>query len=141
MTTYIAQPNGYGCAIASLAMVAGYTYDEMEAWFISNGATRGRLEGGLHEGIWLEALGRLGFVYERRYIGDAISNGPRTTPWPPAPFAPIHICAAEVDVGSHAFVMLGDGSVLDPWKRERTTITHPDYIKVNQVAGVWPRPR
>lgn len=141
MTEYIAQPNSYGCAIASLAMIAGKTYDQMEQWMLDQGLSRSRMEAGLHEGIWLEALGRLGFVYERRYSGDAFLNGPRTTPWPPAPFAPIHICAAEVPNGySHAFVMLGDGTVLDPFKRERTSLAHPDYIKVNQVAGIWPRP-
>lgn len=140
MTRYIAQPNGYGCAIASLAMVADKTYDEMEAWFVAQGMSRARMQHGLHEGIWLEALGRLGFIYERRYSADSFLNGPRTTPWPPAPFAPIHICAAQVAGGSHAFVMLADGRVLDPYNAERTTITHPDYIQVNQVAGIWRRP-
>ena len=137
---YVAQPNAYGCAIASLAMVAGKTYEEMEQQLVDWGLARERMRHGLHEGIWLEALDRLGFVYVRRYSADSFLNGPRTTPWPPAPFAPIHMCAAQVSDGSHAFVMLADGSVLDPWKRERATIAHPDYIKINQVAGIWPRP-
>jgi hypothetical protein len=50
------------------------------------------------------------------------------------------MCSALVDVGSHAFVMLGDGTVLDPAKRERSTTAHPDYLEVHQVAGIWPRP-
>lgn len=139
-TTYVAQPNGYGCAIACVAMIAGKTYDEMESWILDQDLPRTRMEQGIHEGIYLEALDRLGFVYARRWRCDPFVNRCERPVWPPDPFAPIHLCTADVAVGHHAFVMLGDGSVLDPFKRERTTIAHPDYLKVDQVIGVWGRP-
>lgn len=88
----------------------------------------------------MEALARHGFVYEQRYRCDPFVNGVQRAEWPPAPFAPIHMCSAQVPTGWHAFVMLADGSVLDPFKRERTTIEHPDYREVSQVLGVWSRP-
>lgn len=140
MVRYVAQPNGYGCAIACVAMIVGKPYDEMETWFLEQGLPRTRMEQGLWEGQYMEALDRLGFVYVRRYRCDAFINGQQRDEWPPKPFAPVHICCADVPAGHHAFVMLADGSVLDPYKRERTSIAHPDYLKVDQVLGVWPRP-
>jgi len=133
---YVAQPNGYGCSIACVAMVLGKTYDEMEAWFLDAGLTRERMEKGLWRGIYYAALHRHGFALVERWHHDPIANvkGPV---WPIAPFAPVHICAVDVTVGSHAIVMAGDGTVLDPFKRERTTIDHPDYHKVDSITGVF----
>lgn len=136
---YVAQPNGYGCAIACVAMIAGMTYEEAEAWFAARGMERVRLQHGAHSGVWLEALDQLGFMYVQRYKYDAIRNGERDT-WPPTPFAPVHICSARVVAGQHAVVMLGDGSVLDPYKRERVSLWHGDYLSVDNVVGVWRRP-
>lgn len=140
MTAYVAQPNGYGCAIACVAMIVGKTYDEMEAWFIDQGLPRTRMEQGSHDGIWREALDRLGFVYVQRYRCDPFIGRCDRPVWPPAPFAPIHVCCATVAAGSHAVVMLADGGVLDPFKRERTSLAHPDYQEITQVVGVWRRP-
>jgi hypothetical protein len=137
---YIAQPNGYGCAIACVAMIVGKPYDELESWLLAQGLPRARMEQGLWEGQWMEALDRHGFVYVRRYRCDAFINGQQRDEWPPRPFAPVHVCTADVAAGHHAFVMLGDGSVLDPFKRERTNISHPDYRQVDSVTGVWRRP-
>ena len=140
MAEYVAQLDGYGCAVASLAMIAGWSYAEMKAWLATRGLTAKRMEGGLHEGIWTEALNQLGFVYERRYAHDSLAGATRM-PWPSAPFAPIHLCCVEVPSGeSHAIVMLDDGRVLDPWDRSRDSLAHPDYRKVNQIVGVWRRP-
>jgi hypothetical protein len=136
---YVAQPNDYGCAIASVAMVAGESYRAMEAWFIEQGLSVARMQQGLHSGIWMEALARLGFVYEQRYMYDALKNEPRAE-WPPRPFAPAHVCVADVAAGSHAFVMLDDGRVFDPFNAERMTLAHPDYLKISQVIGVRRRP-
>lgn len=140
MIRYVGQPNGYGCAIACVAMITGLTYDATETWMIAQGLPLARMVQGIHEGIYLEALDRLGFVYVRRYRCDPFHNRCDRPVWPPDPFAPAHMCSADVRAGHHAFVMLGDGSVLDPFKRERTTIAHPDYLRVDQVVGVWRRP-
>lgn len=40
MISYVAQPNGYGCAIACVAMIVDKTYDEMETWFRFTSAAR-----------------------------------------------------------------------------------------------------
>lgn len=137
---YVAQPNGYGCAIACVAMIVGKTYEEMEAWLAEQGMTRERMASGLYAHIYLEALDRHGFAYAQRYRCDPFTNRCDRPAWPPAPFAPIHLCCTNVAVGSHAVVMLADGSVLDPWNRERTSLAHPDYLQVTQVTGVWRRP-
>ena len=55
------------------------------------------------------------------------------------------ICTTSVASGSHAVVMLVDvdGAVLDPFKRERTSLFHPDYLEISQVVGtvgIWRRP-
>lgn len=139
MIAYVAQPNGYGCAIACVAMIAGRTYDEMEALFLEQGLSRERMERGSHSLIWLEALDRFGFAYVQRYKHDPIRNGARAS-WPPAPFAPVHICSTMVAAGQHAVVMLGDGVVLDPYKPERASLLHGDYLSVDNVVGVWRRP-
>jgi hypothetical protein len=137
---YVAQPNGYGCAIACVAMIVGKTYEAMEAWLLAQGLPRSRMELGIWEGQYMEALDRHDFVYVRRYRCDAFINGQQRDEWPPKPFAPVHICCADVDGGHHAFVMLADGRVLDPARPERTAITHPDYKRVDQVLGVWRMP-
>lgn len=137
MPTYVAQPNGYGCAIACAAMVVGKTYDEMESWLLEQGLSRERMERGAHEGIWLEMLARHGFAYVNRWRCDPFHNRCDRPVWPPEPFAPIHIFCADVTVGHHASVMLADGSVLDPFKRERTSLAHPDYRQIHQVVGIW----
>lgn len=133
----VAQPNGYGCAIACCAMILEKTYGEMEDWFLTNGLTRERMEKGVWSGIYREALYRHGWVGHERWFNDPLRNGPGGWRWPPAPFAPVHICAADVPAGHHAFVMLEDGRVLDPFKAERTSIDHPDYRHVDNVLGLW----
>lgn len=140
MTAYVAQPNGYGCAIACVAMIVGKTYDEMEAWFAEQGMSRERMERGLYDAIWREALHRHGFADEQRYRCDPFTGHCDRPVWPPASFAPIHICCVRVAAGSHAIVMLADGAVMDPFKRERTSLAHPDYLGISQVIGVWRRP-
>src|SRR5678815_1007995 len=129
MTAYVSQPNSYGCAIAYVAMIVGKTYDEMEAWFLEQGLARERMEAGIYDVIWREALDRHGFTHVQRYRCDPFRNRCDRSDWPPAPFAPTHICCADVAAGSHAVVMLADGAVLDPFKRERTSLAHPDYLQ------------
>lgn len=137
---YVAQPNGYGCAIACVAMIVDKTYDEMETWLLDHGLARSRMALGVHEAIWTEALARHGFSYVNRWRCDPFHNRCDRPVWPPSPFAPVHIFCADVPAGHHAAVMLGDGAVLDPFKRERTSIAHPDYLKIDQVVGIWRLP-
>lgn len=140
MIRYVAQPNGYGCAIACVAMIVGKSYQEMEDWFVAQGLKRDRMVQGIHSYIFFDALDRHGFSHVERWMNDPIANAPRAGEWPPAPFAPVHICGANVAGGHHAFLMLADGTILDPYKRERDSLRHPDYLSVDSVAGVWKKP-
>jgi len=135
---YVAQPNGYGCAIACCAMILGKSYEEVEAWIAERGCTRERLEKGLWDGMWHAVMVAHGYSLVQRHKFDALAQRVHDV-WPPAPFAPIHIACTTVSAGSHAAVLLADGSVLDPYKRERTTLTHPDYREVSSVTGFYPR--
>jgi hypothetical protein len=137
--SYVAQPNGYGCAIACVAMIVGKSYDEVEAWLVANGCSPTRYQRGLWDGIYQTILARHGFSYVQRYKFDAVSQQVHVA-WPPAPFAPVHIVCTCVSAGWHAVVMLADGSVLDPFKRERTSLAHPDYTDVSSVTGFYPMP-
>jgi hypothetical protein len=139
VVSYVAQPNDYGCAIACVAMIVGKTYADMEAWFLAHGLAPARMEKGVHDGVYFEALARHGFAYQQRWRCNPFTNVMRDD-WPPAPFAPVHICSGAVAAGHHAFVMLADGRVLDPWTTTRTTIDHPDYLQVHSVAGVYRMP-
>lgn len=99
MTWYVAQPNGYGCAIACVAMIVGKTYDEMEAWLVEQGLERARMERGLTDHVWREALAVHGYCYVQRFQCNAFTNRCDRSPWPPAPFAPLHIACVEVTTG------------------------------------------
>jgi hypothetical protein len=136
---YVAQPNGYGCTVACLSMIVGTTYETMESWLLAQGLPRTRLEQGLWDGQYLEALDRHGFVYIRRYRCDPFINGQQRSEWPPRPFAPVHMLCVDVTAGHHAILMTNDGGILDPFKRERTTLQHPDYREIVVIVGVWPR--
>lgn len=136
-TRYVAQPNGYGCAIACCAMILGKSYEAMEQWFLDAGCSRKRLEQGVWDGMYHSAMAQHGFSYVQHYHCEAISQVKRSG-WPLAPFAPVHIVTTHVAAGYHAIVMLADGSVLDPFKRERTTLAHPDYREVSSVTGFYP---
>lgn len=136
MIAYVAQPNGYGCAIACCAMVLGKSYEEMEAWLVANGCALSRLEKGMHSEMWPEILGNHGYSWRRVYQADMLKNTRREA-WPVPPFAPVHIAAVRVAGGSHAIVVLADGTVLDPYKRERTSLSHPDYLEVSSITGFY----
>ena len=127
---YVAQPNDYGCAIACCAMVLGKTYEETEADL----KARGFKGGSIYESIWEQYLHEYGFAMTRKYRHDCIANKTRDE-WPPEPWAPIHIVLLQATAGFHAVVMLADGTVLDPFKRERDTLRHPDYRAVDFVMG------
>jgi hypothetical protein len=137
IVSYVAQPNGYGCAIACMAMITARTYDEMESWLVEHGLARSRMVNGLHSEMWTQVLGDLGFANRRMWQTDTLTNVRRLA-WPPVPFATVHIAATRVGEGSHAVVVLADGAVLDPYKRERTTLTHTDYLEVSSVTGFYP---
>lgn len=128
---YVRQEEIDGCMVACVAMVAGKIYSEVRAMCAA------AYDRGIHEVIADNLLDELGFAVVRRYLHVPRLKTSRAA-WPCAPFAPAHIALVHVAAGAHAVVVEPNGAVLDPWKQERTTLAHSDYLKIDQVAGYFP---
>lgn len=126
----VAQEEPDGCLVACIAMVSGRSYAEIRAMCAAS------YNQGIHDVIADNVLDELGFAVRRRYRHNSRLKIDRTE-WPCAPFAPVHIFTADVPAGHHAAVLLSDGVVLDPWTTARTVLTHPDYLKIDSIAGYW----
>lgn len=133
----VRQKHARGCGVAALAMLTGDDYDAVAVYF---------------RGIDLDAKGLYlcglddylvdrGYAIARkkRYLGFFGGDGaPPREPWPPAPFADVHLCEVEVYEKApvyHFVVMLRDGAVLDPLADGPRRLS--DYHRVNSVAGVY----
>jgi hypothetical protein len=137
MTDLVRQEHDYGCGIASLAMVTGDTYDNVRGWLLANwpGGTQTPDEWltkrGIHKGIADYYLAAHGYVWRTVYSGWKLA------PWPPEPFAPVHLaCVQQPSNNSHYVVMRSDGAVLDPLDGEHKRLT--DWPSVYNVQGIWP---
>jgi hypothetical protein len=113
-------------------MVTGKTYEEIRFAFPRVDFAK--------EGIAFyqaEAyLAEHGYAVRRKTHFDPLL-GDHRDPWPCEPFAAMHMCEVIVPGGCHSIVLLGDGTVLDPWTAERTTLAHPDYLRLHFVAGIY----
>lgn len=128
----IAQEHPDGCGIATLAMLLDVPYGEALALL--------RVPYGQNAVVDVAmdaALVERGFAVQRRYRYDPLTGAPRPH-WPPPAWAPAHYALVRVAAGYHAVAVDARGRVLDPWKAERASLTHPDYLAVDQVVGVWP---
>jgi hypothetical protein len=145
----VEQIDDRGCAIACMAMVLGKTYPEIIAgWKEPTGGDpdlgrklKSETGSGLYYGDvvvnFAEVYG-VPTLVKRLYF-----NGTKQEPWPPQPFAPVHLCAVRVgrelkDSRSHFIVMDNAGVLFDPifganmpWHRYLDSI--PEC-----VIGVWP---
>lgn len=127
----VQQEETFGCAVASLAMVLGVTYREARALLPAANIDSGGI------GVWwtLRVAAERGWAYAERWEHYA-PEGRKREVWPPAPFAPVHICGVVTRANTpHAVVMLADGAVLDPWREGAFTLA--DYAEVHEVAGLW----
>lgn len=136
VTTLIRQVHEYGCGLASLAMISGWTYDEVRDWLVANWPAGSQTPGewleqrGIHKGIADYFLAENGYAWRTVYAGWG------QKPWPPEPFAPVHLAQVVQPSGnSHYVVMRSDGVVLDPLSDEPKRLT--DWSVVNNVQGVW----
>jgi hypothetical protein len=138
MTVLIRQEHDLGCAVASLAMVTGQTYEQVRAWILDHWtpAVMGQDPAGFltKSGVthycidWY--LGENGYAWRRKYNAHALGE------WPPPPFAPVHIAQVVQPSGATHFVVLtASGEVLDPMSDLPRTLS--DWERVNQVMGVW----
>jgi hypothetical protein len=131
---YIAQRTPWDCGICSLAMACGPSY---EAVFADLGEAAAK-----HEGINDDQIDRWLCAHDwawqtvarNRWTGEKFEP---VSPWPPSPFAPVHICFVEATIARHYCVMTFEGRVLDPFNPERQTLSHPDYKRVGTVRGLY----
>lgn len=134
---WVGQEDPSGCVVACFAMITGQTYAEAFA----------ELQHMWRDGVPFlgveSILGDRGWYYRRMSINrmhnsEAPGNWQRD-PWPPVPFAPLHLCNVTVAGGTGAFhgvVMLADGTILDPLTPEPRRLS--DYAKVTEVVGLLP---
>jgi hypothetical protein len=123
---WVPQEDSRGCCVACIAMVTGKTYQEVKAWFEMDFNDRGTSQHGIEE-----YLVEHGYTWARKTLYR--HNNQQRTPWPPEPFADVHICEVA-GTSSHAVVLLRDGTVLDPLTPEPKRLT--DYEKVYYVAAI-----
>jgi hypothetical protein len=130
--TYVKAVEDNSCMIACLAMVMGKTFDDvfadMDRYWKNEGHSMGT-----SDDAWIAYLSAHGYAIQdidHEYTPDErLIN-----PWPIKPFAPIHIVFVYSE-GSHAVVMLQDGTILDP-----TDIHYKsrhEYHRVYRIVGVW----
>ena len=135
---WVRQLHRNGCCVASVAMVAGKTYQEvrgMLAWPVE--------ERGAHEDIVCELLIELGFAYQLRYPYDRLSwtgkrygvQCHRREVWPPEPSADVHLACVDVPQGAHCVVWPRHVTVLDPDRPGTYTLS--DYSRLNWVIALF----
>jgi len=124
----------HDCALTALSMVTGEEYDSVAEYFDGIDFDKG--------GITYYALNSFlfdhGFSTARIFKYKGFKDCPQRTPWPPEPFADMHICEVlpyESSTFSHFIVMLRDGKIFDPAFSEIKKLS--DYHKVYNVAGVY----
>ncbi|MRI57769.1 hypothetical protein D8770_28315 [Methylobacterium sp. DB1607] len=129
MREHIRQNDRYGCVVACCAIVRGVPYAEVA----TDLGPPGR---GFTHDTWMEYLARHGFAFQFHYQYDCISGKVRD-PWPLSPWADLHICSVDAGhgPGSHAVVMLCDGTVLDPAADAPRRLN--DYASVAYMAAVY----
>lgn len=127
---HVMQKHKRGCSLASLAMLTGIDYDEILAYFPIDFN-----EQGIYEQCLDNYLVDHGFALSRKHKYPKF--GKQREPWPPLPFADMHLCNVKVNQDSpvtHFVIMLGNGDCFDPLT---TDIKHlSDYFEVNNVAGI-----
>lgn len=128
---YVPQKDMDGCLVAATAMVAGRSYDEIKAM-----CAKPYAKGHMFDLIARDVLADLGFAVMTRYRKIPRLDIYRDE-WPCGPFAPAHIVQTRVAAGTHAVAMDEAGNVFDPWKRKRTSLTHPDYLEIDYVDGFF----
>jgi len=127
---YVAQEEPGGCMVAAVAMATGHDYA-----FIRE-ACKDVYKDGIHWIIACDILADLGYAWMSRYEHRP-RFGMSREKWPCIPWAPAHIVVLEATQGPHAVATDAFGRVFDPWKRERTDLSHPDYGKIHHIEGIF----
>ena len=120
-------------------MVTGQTYAQDRDWIVAH--WRLQIMGYEWTDAWLAERGLSSpildwFLAEHGYVWRKVYIGWEPNPWPPEPFAPVHIAQVIQPSGNSHFVILqSDGLTLDPMSDEPRRLT--DWERVNFVQGIW----
>lgn len=143
MNQYVKQRSAIDCGIAALAMACNRTYERVAEGLVTGGSGLIRLSEamgteGLNDDLAKDWLRLQGWSWQEvaRNVWQRGGFHARR-PWPPHPFATVHICFVEATKGWHYCVLDFDGSVRDPAAKERTSLAHPDYKRVGSVIGLF----
>jgi hypothetical protein len=130
---WVGQKHANGCVPACVAMVLGESYEDVCAELTAQPQSG-------HDGDW-DAHG-IDYMPMDRLLGDRgyfirrVFVAWNLDPWPPQPFAPVHIAQVNQPNGhQHSVVMDGVGRVLDPLRRD-VPLRLYDWPKVNNVVGL-----
>lgn len=129
---YVESDDNVSCVLACLAMVTGKTVaqvrDGMRQYWYNEAA-----EQGTNDEAFEAYLSARGYAVQQ-ISHDYVPEDKLITPWPPDPWAPIHVCDVY-EHGPHAVVMLYDGVVLDPNDTGMKSLDQ--YHRVYAVQGIW----
>jgi hypothetical protein len=140
---HVQQECSGGCVIASLAMVSGRTFKEVQTEYPwvegDNGCDM--------ETVTQDFLTRHGIAWQRLwghvpYRTHKESDGPwkewsekhKRNPWPAEPWTEVHLCMVRT-AQYHCVVLLRDGTVLDPLAPQPKKLS--DYSEVTQMWGLF----
>lgn len=127
----VRQKHAWGCAIACAAMILGVEYDDVVQTLSPSSVAE--LEAGKSCGFYIDL-----FLEDRSYALCHRWEKRSAPPWPPTPFADLHIASVlycEGAPGAHQVVVLRDGTVLDPLHDEpRPSLAV--YPKVHNLTAV-----
>lgn len=150
-TKWVGQEHTFGCVLASLAMVIGDSYSHVhdllspKIWkSVKNDRDKYEWERGndfdkagwyIDDAYrWLEEHGYATQMRYRLRWGHV-----RRHPWPPKPFAPVHMASVITLTGTvHAVVYTAEGIILDPAREPGTWEENwRAYKEVKHVCGIW----
>lgn len=137
---HVAQAEPYGCGVACLAMLAGWSYAEARRRYVAiYGEKRAAVlqtgAGVTYVEVDTVLAEAAGLAVARQWKPWA--DNPTRKPWPCLPWADAHLVQVMVPSGGHFVVLLRDGSVLDP-ARGPEPVRLEAYADVQFVAAVVP---
>lgn len=129
---WVGQKHANGCLPACVAMVLGEAYDTICA------ALSAVPQSG-HDGDWdahgLDYMPADRLLGERGYFLRRVFVAWNLEPWPPRPFAPVHIAQVVQPSNNQHFVVMDElGRVFDPLHEGVFQLS--DWTKVNNVVGL-----
>lgn len=133
---HVQQKHRYGCGPACLAMIAGMGYDEVVSILGGDFDTNYGMT--FHDAD--DFLVERGYAISRRWKykrGNVVR-----TPWPPEPWAEVHLVQAQMVGGNHFLIWQHTSSgpaIFDPNRpigQKLHGLSEPCYVEIGHVAGI-----